>query len=172
MQGPCPSSTSLPGPDRIKQEIPSVCLLLPPVKMCACTAAPNATASSGLMDLQPKRMLRRGPRATQWTCVPPEDHAPLAHSKTPKPTRRRTTGEPTPRFWTPRLGRGGGSKGGGRGGAVPLPPTPGDPELLEAPKARKNFLASTDLRQRRQRKFLIGCRPGEKFAQSRKGGGI
>mmetsp|Transcript_9843 Transcript_9843/g.18607 ORF Transcript_9843/g.18607 Transcript_9843/m.18607 type:complete len:210 (+) Transcript_9843:958-1587(+) len=30
---------------------PSVCLLLPPVKMCACTAAPNATASSGLMDL-------------------------------------------------------------------------------------------------------------------------
>ena len=30
------------------------------------------------------------------------------------------------------------------------------PELLEGPKAPKNFLAQTDLHRRRQRNFLIG----------------
>ena len=43
--------------------------------------------------------------------------------------------------------------------------------MLGAPKAPRKIFGQTDLHRRRQKRFLIGRRPGEKFAQCLKWGG-
>ncbi|PWU85984.1 hypothetical protein C4B63_137g25 [Trypanosoma cruzi] len=86
---------------------PSVCLLLPPVRMKACTAAPYATASSGLMllfsSLPPKKVRhqlasplecgwsrRRAPRRARHACPSwrPGAHAPPAAASLGRGRRR------------------------------------------------------------------------------------
>ena len=70
--------------------------------------------------------------------------------------------------------RGRGSEGGG-GAVGGIPPPPGDPGLLEAPKAPNKFEVifwpKLTCAEGARKNFLIGQRPGENFAQSLKGVG-